>query len=450
MTKNKSKKIKGENAPVAVGPLPKNTGQLGRVQKKRSGSVSALVNSVNRLVAGGTKLHGRGGYVRDTLVTGAGMLGDQVEGTTLGRNINNVAGMLLGRGAYRVDRNDIMKDSTQVPNFKSSKEYVEVEAKEFVCNVTSVGSAAFSILQTLDINAALQTSFPMLSQTAQNFEEYEFMGLVGVYEPTSGYLSTTQGLGDVTIATQYDMADTGFSSEVEMKDYVFSTSCKPSESMIHPIECDPKKNPLARFYCRTGLLANGPSGSSQDIRYNATDLGRTTIAIVGVPAAANVVLGKFYWVGKVRLYKPKLYNSIASGFIFQQWASVLLTATTPVNVSSGTASAASNLGGTLDSAGQYIFPTRFKNLATKFYVVCNFLGTSGSWTYNPALQTNGATSFTSSGALSSNAATTTDTMVGWWAGQTIPDGVSVPGFNVLKAFGTTSTTVVGNFVVFLL
>jgi hypothetical protein len=264
-----------------------------------------------------------------------------------------------------------MTDSTQMPTMKRGNDFIEIDIHEFICNVVAPGNINWNIQESFDINVGLATSFPMTSQFAMNAEEYELVQLLAVYVPTSGDITSTQGLGSVQYATQYDMADNAFGTEQEMLDYEYATVTKPSETMFHPIECDPRNNQLARFYSRNGLLPN--TTSTQDPRYNTYDLGRLTIAVSGCSASAGVGLGKFFWVGKARLYKPKLYQAIGldivkDSFDNQTWTVSSNLVTSFGSNSGGPALPTSNstIGGSLFAGGNYVFPARYQNSTNTF------------------------------------------------------------------------------------
>jgi hypothetical protein len=233
-------------------------------------------------------------------------------GSQAGGVIGSAVSQILGRGAYTVRKNSLMTSSTEPPKISSTSlsDGVLVDSREFILDVISSGSTAWSIQTSVNLNAGLPQVFTYLSQLGVAFEEVEYLHLLAVYEPSSGELSTTQGLGKVMFATQYDLQDLQFTSQVEMLDYEYSTVARPCDPAIHPIECDPRNNPLSRFYLRSGLIMG--TTSTYDPRYNAYDLGRLVIATTGVPAAAGVVLGSLYFKYAVKFFKPKLYGGLVA------------------------------------------------------------------------------------------------------------------------------------------
>jgi hypothetical protein len=327
----------------------------------------------------GKSFTGKGDYFTD-----AGESAGRAVGGFLGRSAGSALSTFLGRGAYTVKRNSIMKESTGLPMMKSSSRFdgVSISNKEFIGDVIATGSTAWSVNQTFNINPGLSATFAYLSQMAIGFEEIEWDGMVLVYEPSSGSISTTQGLGTVILATQYDMQDPGFLSEVEMMDYEFASSNVPFEPMYHPIECDPKQNQLSRFYVRTGLLTG--TTTTIDPRYNEYDLGRISVATVGVPAGSGVILGKLWLVYKGKFFKPKLYGGVLGREIMHDYfvSTTVTTGSGAALTSLGTMVAGSNntLGGLCTVTG-YTFPTALNE--GSYFVQANFLTPSGISTWTP-------------------------------------------------------------------
>lgn len=78
---------------------------------------------------------------------------------------------------------------------------------------------------------------------------------------------------------------------------MFTTSCSPSVSMVHPIECAGRKNVLSNQYIRTGAI---PTGADQRFY----DLGLTQFATQGQQAASTI--GEIWVSYHVKLMKPKI------------------------------------------------------------------------------------------------------------------------------------------------
>lgn len=215
-------------------------------------------------------------------------------GRALGTGAAGLFSRITGRGDYKVSSNSILK-GTDPPSFSRNGRGTIVRHREYIADIT--GSTAFT-LTSFPINPGLSSTFPWLSAVAQNYEEYVIRGLVFEFKSTSANAlnSTNTALGTVIMATRYNVLAGNFSNKTEMENYEFSTSIKPSESAMHPIECAVGESPLHVLYVRSGVAAAG------DLRLY--DIGNFQIATVGMQAAANI--GELWCTYDVELLKPKV------------------------------------------------------------------------------------------------------------------------------------------------
>jgi hypothetical protein len=217
---------------------------------------------------------------------------------------------LTGQGKYKVTMNSIMDPasySNSSARFQQGGKDVNIiRHRELVGVVT--GTKDFTITK-YPINPAYPKTFPWLSPIANNYEEYEFRGLVFEYETTSSDYSASVGLGNIIFATNYDAADPDFFGEVQMSSYEFSTQTKPSANMLHPVECDPRQKVIQRNFTRNNDLVL----SSSSVQFY--DFGNFYVATVGQPPdAEGVVLGRLYVTYDVALARPRvpLISNVAS------------------------------------------------------------------------------------------------------------------------------------------
>lgn len=218
-------------------------------------------------------------------------------GALLGGAAGDWFGRITGLGDYKISHNRLLTDQGP-PLFRSKGRAMTVTHREFVSEIT--GSTAFTI-QEFNINPGAEGTFPWLSYLAQGFENYKFQGLVFEFKTTSGTAvgSTNTALGVVVAATNYDVTDPIFGTRRQMEAYEFSTSCVPSQSMVHPVECAPGKNTLTRLYNRS----EGEGINTGDLRFH--DMGNLFIATEGMQADGKVV-GEL-WVSYIcELTKPKM------------------------------------------------------------------------------------------------------------------------------------------------
>lgn len=239
---------------------------------------------------------------------------------TRGSSMQNTA-HLAGIGGYGFDAegasvpqgNQIIAGSAQTPITVNGTDDLSgdiiISQKEFLqnVNVTTTGAgvgSAFSVVN-FPINPGLQLTFPWLSQLAQNFTLYEFIGLIFEYKPTSGEFggTTSNALGKVIMATQYDPDAPAFVTSVEMENYQYATATKPSLHCLHGVETDPRQRATKMLYVRSG-------DSPKDQIF--TDIGDFQIATEGIVAgaAATFPIGEIWVTYRIKLSRAKLNNSI--------------------------------------------------------------------------------------------------------------------------------------------
>lgn len=176
--------------------------------------------------------------------------------------------------------------------------------REFIGNVTVNGTAGSSTgfeNRVYELNPGLKETFPFLAQLASNFELYQFEGLMFQYVPTYGESSSTSNnLGKVIMATNYDPAASNFTSSVQMQNYDYSNSCKPSLGQVHGVETDPTKRATDMMYVREG-------DSSRDKVF--TDIGSFQLATEGIPlgtGATSAIIGELWVTYRIRLSRAHL------------------------------------------------------------------------------------------------------------------------------------------------
>lgn len=267
----------------------------------------------------GDKLWDAGGKTLAGFVPGlsqAVALGDMVAPAGQAIASHYGKGLYKGRGAYAT--NNLITDggatvSSVVPQFNPSDLHEIVYSnREYVRDIFAPGTAASPssvpfLLQQWSLNPGLPDSFPWLSQLAINFEEYEIMQLAYTFKSTIADFASASGqVGQVVMCTQYNPNSDPFADKEEMMLYEGGMSCKTTESLIHGVECDPKKIAgSAQKYVRAGNLP-----ATEDLKNY--DLGRTALAIIGCPTTyAGQQLGELWVSYTVRLRKPKFASGNA-------------------------------------------------------------------------------------------------------------------------------------------
>lgn len=226
-----------------------------------------------------------------------GMYGQSALGGALGSAVSRITGY----GDYVA--NSLIKDTrgldqNSIPKFSAGSKSTRITHSEYLGDVTS--TSAFTTL-SYTVNPANTTTFPWLSTIASSFEKYRFRGLVFSYRTLSSeYNATSQSLGAVIAAAQYDVYDAAFPTKQVMENYATAVSTKPSNSLFFGIECKPSSTACNELYIR-----NTPNATGDARMY---DLATFVLATQGMP---NSYTAGELWVSyDVDLFYPSINNSL--------------------------------------------------------------------------------------------------------------------------------------------
>lgn len=253
-------------------------------------------------------------------------LGSLVGQGDLGAYAGDKLAKLFGFGDYRVavKGNSLMAGAAgpSVPKFQGDgKRGVRLTEREFLGNIVSGslsgGSTVFTN-QSFPLNPNSSETFPWLSQVAYLFDQWEPHGIVFEFHTTSStFNGTSQALGAVIMATDYDSNDPAFSSKQVMENADYACSSVPSSNLLHGIECSPSERPLQVMYCtpRNGQL-------------NFSNLGNFQIATAGC-STAGTTLGELWISYDITFYKKQLVSPAKIIDCFSSYA-VGVTSTNPL------------------------------------------------------------------------------------------------------------------------
>jgi len=235
---------------------------------------------------------------------------------------------ITGFGDYEVHQNSLIKPEVPgPPQFNpGSGRSVTVKHREFIQDI--VGTVAYSNQVILNLNPGLVNTFPWLCSVAEQFEQYRIKGMVFEYKTTSATAlvsGTNTAMGVVMMATQYNANNPAFLDKIHLENYDFATSCVPSTSMLHPIECSPVQTSVEQLYVRSSYTTL----TSQDLRLY--DLGLFQLSTVGFQGTNTC--GELWVTYEVEFYKPKLGQipSLAINEKFQ--GNGVVTSTIPIGTS---------------------------------------------------------------------------------------------------------------------
>ena len=239
---------------------------------------------------------------------------------------NAASKVMSGQGEYIA--NSLVRGGDPIPSFTPAKDgaSVVISHREYIGDVFAPPTRGAFQNTAYSVNPGLERTFPWLSQVAQNYDEYTIHQLMFSFRSTvADFASGTGQVGQVIMATIYNASADPFSDKSAMMQYDSSMSTKTSESMMHGVECDPRKlsGPLGRF------VRSNPVLVGQDI--NQYDHGLFNIAVTEAPLGyENQAMGELWVSYTVELRKPKFFTNRGLGISRDVFAVVLPSGAAPV------------------------------------------------------------------------------------------------------------------------
>lgn len=217
-------------------------------------------------------------------------------GAMVGKQAGLLFRQLTGFGEYKVNRNSLAGVDS-LPMFANTRHGTVVRHREFLGDVITSSVPGVFRIDTFPIQPALLSTFPWLAPIAEQFDEYTIEGMVFEFKSNSydALASVNTASGTVIMTTQYNVLAPPFTNKLQMEQYEFTCSEKPSVSILHPVEC-------SRIETPTSVLTTRSGPAPGDLRLY--DWGNFNIATVGMQGA-SVNVGELWVTYDVKFYKPR-------------------------------------------------------------------------------------------------------------------------------------------------
>jgi hypothetical protein len=226
---------------------------------------------------------------------------------------------IIGAGDYTeldspfpIQNNTIMGVQTplaaQIPTMESVKRSsCRFGHREYVRDIAM--TTVFTI-NAFVIDPSNGILFPWLQTIAYQWQEWKLLGMVFEFRSLSANAvsAVAAGMGSVTMAVQYDVYADSPTGKMEMANWDFAVSCKPSESMFAPVECDPAVTPAAPLYMKD------PTSISQGPDKHWYQFGTMYVATVGAPTPYPSC-GELWVTYDVMFIKPRIYSQFQLVFV---------------------------------------------------------------------------------------------------------------------------------------
>lgn len=333
-------------------------------------------------------LRGSGGYynssfvraMRNALPEGSFSKAGSMVGGPLGGWAGGMLAKIAGFGDYKVSTNSLIGEGQSPAVMHSGSDVTIVRHREYIMDIVSSPTANTFLNQTFNINPGFESSFPWLAPIAQQFEQYTIRGMVYEFKTLfADAIASSQAnssVGGVIMATDYNVLNNPFSTKQQMDNTQYTTSCKPSVSFYHPIECAPGSMPTNQLFVRSGQPPNGG-----DLRL--FDLGQFQIASFGI-AATSVVLGELWCTYEIEFSKP-INKGATANVLSDHYQLVSAASGSPLGLNS-TLVDGSSIGGTIvggSGVQNYVFPEAIQEGTYLF--VYSVLGSSTAALNTPTL-----------------------------------------------------------------
>lgn len=226
-------------------------------------------------------------------------LGQQIPKGTF-ETMGGMAGSALGRGVAQMTGvgNYVMNNIVSVDNIpkKSMSNARRISHCEYVRDIVAPSAPTTFTVSELFLNPSENLTFPWLSNFAKLFTKYRFTQLLFEFRSSFSDYATGGALGSIIMTPQYNVDQPTFANKQQMEASDHCVSTKPSNSIWCGFECDRKENNFTWYNVRTPTTNTSPF----------TDPGSLFYATVGLPCAANTVIGELFVHYTVELIEPIL------------------------------------------------------------------------------------------------------------------------------------------------
>jgi hypothetical protein len=191
-----------------------------------------------------------------------------------------------------------------------SDERVVIKATEYLSLIQ--GSVQSTVALQLFINPGLGATFPKLANIANAFEWYRFKSLKFKYTSTSGTAvsSTSAALGEICMATDFDVFDSNFTSIQQAANYADAKDQKPARNFAHDCVSMKRRHNAGIGNSQFAMLKvrniTVPTGASQ----SEYDLGNFQVLTAG--QQSSYALGHISVEYEIELFKFKQTTSPSS------------------------------------------------------------------------------------------------------------------------------------------
>jgi hypothetical protein len=263
--------------------------ELLKVGKSEGGLSGAQLNAVGPII------RGRGDYELGSNIGSklGGWIGGKLEGFV--RKIFGSGDYAVSDGGIQVEQNSLVAGSGVPAMHGDNSGASEYMFHEFLGNIPMTQDYT---VNSYPIDPTQAATFPWLRTIANNYQQWELVGCMFILRSLSSNtaVAPTQGLGTIMGSVRYDVNSEPPLSKVEILNSVFSSSGKPSENQVLPIECKASQTIVHPLKVRL------PGAAPDDLQFY--QMGWLDIATEGAPNDYTDA-AELHIIYHMRLYKPR-------------------------------------------------------------------------------------------------------------------------------------------------
>lgn len=144
-----------------------------------------------------------------------------------------------------------------------------------------------------------------MGKIAQRFQEYEVRGMLVELKSLSSDYAASLSLGSIFMSADYNVLGPAPPNKQALENMEYASSCKPSRSLIMPIECDPRNAVDTHLYV---AINNDYQGGDKRLY----DLAKIYVGSQGIPTQSTPI-AEMWITYEIALFKPIISQESIGG-----------------------------------------------------------------------------------------------------------------------------------------
>jgi len=239
-------------------------------------------------------------------LTGSDMLG-RVGRRAFDGGATSIMKKIFGNGDYQYSDtpavNSLFKGSSDGDSAQGTfdtKHFTRLKGREFIKPLYTSATQGVPVIELLEVNPGLSTTFPWLSSVADNYQQYRWRGLVFEVVTTSSAYSSQGAIGNTVMTCNYNASQPAYTSQISMQNSDEAISFALYNGGVFGVECKSGSNPQNSYYVRTGSEVTTAPVTSTDMLSFQYGLFPAT----SYPASSQV--GLLYVSYDIELWSPAM------------------------------------------------------------------------------------------------------------------------------------------------